>query len=121
MGCRSCKGSTTKTSPSTVLTVEQALMRDKKPKVDKEGGLTFDKLAPTMHGYVHDPMNPNRLIPDKVPCVHRITLPVLGKDRVWVMNQCNCIGCPLRGQTVDNEVCSGCEFRQEKTNREKLE
>lgn len=123
MGCRSCRGGhTTKDSPSTILTAEQVLLKEKNPMADADGGLTFDKIAPTMVGYVHDPINPKRLIPDKVPCTQRITLPVLGKDgKVWVMNQCNCIGCPLRGQTVDDEICGSCEFRKERTKRQKLE
>ena len=122
MGCRSCGEHQTKDGPSTILTGEQILLRDEKPIVDEEGGMTFEKMAPKLAGYVHDPLNTNRLIPDKVPCVYRITLPVLGKDgKQWVMNQCNCIGCPLRGQTVDNEICGGCELRKEPDKRDQLE
>lgn len=113
MGCRSCGKHTTKESASTILTAEQTLVKEQKPIVDSKGGLTFTKIAPTMVDYVHDPANPKRLIPDEVPCRHRITLPVLGQSGTWVMNQCNCIGCPLRGQTVDKEVCRECDHREE--------
>lgn len=101
MGCQSCKPVVNK-EPVTDMVTEE------------DGSLLFGKIAPTMKGYVHDPSNPNRLKPDNTPCVDRLNLPVIGQGIVWVMSQCNQIGCPTRGQTVDEIVCSDCPFRRTK-------
>lgn len=119
MGCRSCGGSQIP-SPSTIITAEQTILRDQKPVAEPDGSLLFDRIAPTMVGYVHDRANPNRLKPDLVPCTERITLPVLGRSGVWVMNQCNHLECPKRGQTVDEEICSECPFRKERAAKTRL-
>jgi hypothetical protein len=111
MGCRTC-GKGRRVSTSTILTDKQQRLANDKPKVGRDGSLQFEGLAPTIKGYVHDRANPTRLLPDEVPCMERITLPVLGQNGIWVMNQCNHIGCPTRGQTVDEEVCSACPMRK---------
>jgi hypothetical protein len=87
--------------------------------VEEGGSILFNRVAPTRVGYVHDRSNPNRLIPDTIPCTKRITLPVLGSV-VWVLNQCNHPECPKRGETVDEIICGVCPFRTETPTRKAL-
>lgn len=111
MGCRSCKDGAG-ISASTIINDKQQRLANDKPTVGKDGSLQFEGLAPTIDGYVHDRADPTRLLVDEVPCTERITLPVLGQNGIWIMNQCNHIDCPTRGQTVDEEVCSACPMRK---------
>lgn len=111
MGCSGCVGKIRRVTKDV----------DNRFLTEDDGSLLFNKLAPTREGFVHDRADPRRLKPDTIPCTGRITLPVLSGKGQWVINQCNQIGCPTRGQTVDEIVCEACPFRTVKIKPKQLE
>ena len=82
------------------------------PVVRPDGSLLFTGIAPNKKGFVHDPGNPRRLIPDSVPCTFRINSPLLDKNGVYsVMNDCIHPQCEHRGLRVTIEICEVCSLR----------
>lgn len=92
---------------------KRQLIKDRRdvPVVKEDGSLLFKRVAPTMPGYVHHPHNMKLLVPDKMPCTQRITLPVMSNGNYWLMNRCNCPECPLRGEDVNDDICGQCDYR----------
>lgn len=106
-GCAGC-------TPGAAYSSQRKINAQKypQPTVKEDGSLLFKTLAPSLPGYSHDPINTKRLIPDTLPCTKRMTLPVLQRDGKYVvMNKCNHSECKLRGQEVNKDICSTCDFR----------
>jgi hypothetical protein len=81
------------------------------PVIRPDGSLLYTGIAPQKKGYVHDPGNPHRLIPDVAPCMYRITAPLLDKNGSYsVMNDCIHPGCEHRGCRVTEDICKLCKL-----------
>lgn len=84
----------------------------KDPIIKSDGSLLFAGAAPRKEGYTHDPENPRRLIIDSIPCVYRMTAPLLHSNgHLTTFNQCNNPDCQLRGQSVNQDICKDCSLR----------
>lgn len=107
MGCTGCE-------PPVKGQMKKALPKNEPndPIERPDGSLLFSGMAKARKGYIIDPKNPKRLIPDIAPCRSRINSIMLDAfGNISVMNQCNHHKCDKRGQAVTPEICAECPLR----------
>jgi len=88
-------------------------MRDEqKPVVKGDGSLLFDRLAPSLPGYQHDPDNAKRLIPVQVPCKSKVVMPLMEQNGKYsIVSICSNTYCDWNGKHVNDDICKGCPLR----------
>jgi len=111
MGCNGCKE---KNREPRALKKEIPENKPTDPVVRPDGSLLYTGIAPSKEGYIHDPVNARRLIPNESPCLYRINAPLLdAKGNYSVMNDCNHPGHEKRGTRVTPKDCRVCVLRDQ--------